>query len=149
MSFYRFACKALAILAFSPLWSLAATSDVPVQVEIGSLRNTKGDVICLLFNSPEGFPETHAKAYKEVHASIDAGRAVCDFKDVTPGTYALIAFHDENHNGKMDKNFMGIPQEGYLASNNVRPMMSAPEFKDASFTVPAAPASTIKLLMRY
>jgi hypothetical protein len=73
-----------------------------------------------------GYPQTHAKAYKEMHAAIDGDHAVCEFKDVTPSTYAVIVFHDENQNGKLDKNFIGVPQEGYAASNNVRHLMSAP-----------------------
>jgi uncharacterized protein (DUF2141 family) len=149
MSVSRFACATLAMLAFSPLWSNAAPTDATVRVEIASLRNTQGDVGCLIFNSPDGYPQTHAKAYKELHAAIDGDHAVCEFKDVMQGTYAVIVFHDENKNGKMDKNFLGIPQEGYVASNNVRPLMSAPEFKEASFAVPAASVTAIKLQIRY
>ena len=46
--------------------------------------------------------------------------AICQFNDIPPGTYAIAVFHDENANGKLDKNFLGIPCEGYGASNNVR-----------------------------
>lgn len=149
MSVSRFACTTLALLAFSPLWSNAAPSDAIVRVEIASLRNAQGDVGCLIFNSPDGYPQTHAKAYKEMHAAIDGDHAVCEFKDVTPGTYAVIVFHDANQNGKLDKNFLGVPQEGYAASNNVRPLMSAPEFKEASFVAPGASVTAIKLQIRY
>jgi hypothetical protein len=67
----------------------------------------------------------------------------------TPGTYAVIVFHDENQDGKLDKNFLGVPQEGYGASNNVRHLMSAPEFEEASFVVPAAAVTPIKVQVRY
>jgi uncharacterized protein (DUF2141 family) len=149
MAVPRFACATLAMLALSPLWSSAAPTDANVRVEIAGLRNTKGDVGCLLFSSADGYPETHAKAYKEVHAAIDGDHAVCEFKEVMAGPYAVILWHDENKNGHLDKNFMGIPQEGYIASNNVRPLMSAPKFKDASFAVPAASVTAIKLQIRY
>jgi uncharacterized protein (DUF2141 family) len=145
----RFACTTLALLAFSPLWSSAAPMDAIVRVEIASLRNAQGDVGCLLFNSPDGYPQVHAKAYKEMHVAIDGDHAVCEFKDVTLGTNAVIVFHDENQNGKLDKNFMGIPQEGYAASNNVRHLMSAPEFKEASFAVTATTVTAIKVQLRY
>jgi uncharacterized protein (DUF2141 family) len=46
------------------------------------------------------------------------GRAVCEFPGVTPGTYAISVFHDENSNGKLDTNLLGIPREGVSASNN-------------------------------
>lgn len=140
---------ALLVLALLPLGTRAAPTDASVRVEISSLRNTRGDVGCLLFNAPEGYPETHAKAYGELHVAIDTDHAVCEFKGVAPGTYAVIAMHDENQNGKLDKNFLGVPSEGYAASNNVRPLLSAPEFKAASFFVPAAALTTIKVQIRY
>jgi uncharacterized protein (DUF2141 family) len=35
----------------------------------------------------------------------------------------------------MDKNFLGIPSEGYGASKNKLPFASAPTFKDNQFVV--------------
>ena len=149
MSISRYTCAVLSLLALSPLWSNAATTDATVRVEISGLRNAQGDIGCAIFDSPDGYPESHPKAYKEVHAAIDGDHAICEFKEVTLGTYAAIVFHDENKNGKLDKNFLGRPQEGYVASNNVRPRMSAPEFKEASFGVPANTVTVIKVQLRY
>jgi len=47
--------------------------------------------------------------------------ARCDFEDIPPGTYALVVIHDENMNGKLDTNWVGIPKEGYGFSNDVKP----------------------------
>ena len=60
-----------------------------------------------------------------------------------------LAFKDLNKNGKLDKNFMGIPKEGYAASNNDRPAFSAPRFKEASFVVSADSPTTLKVQMGY
>lgn len=39
---------------------------------------------------------------------------------------------DENGNGKMDSNLLGIPLEGYATSNTVpHSMIGPPRFKDA------------------
>jgi uncharacterized protein (DUF2141 family) len=147
---FRLAMTTMALFALAPTCATATTpTDAVVRVEITAVRNVKGDVGCLLFNTPDGYPETHAKALRDIHVPIAGDRAVCEFKDLVPGTYAVIVFHDENLNSKLDKNFLGIPQEGYVGSNNVRPLMSAPEFKDASFAVPTGPATVIKTLMRY
>ena len=35
-----------------------------------------------------------------------------------PGIYAATAYHDENDNGKFDKNRAGLPVEGFGVSNN-------------------------------
>jgi uncharacterized protein (DUF2141 family) len=59
--------------------------------------------------------------------------ARCDFEDIPPGTYALAVIHDENMNGKLDTNWLGIPTEGYGFSNDAKALLSAPSFSDASF----------------
>ncbi len=127
----------------------AEPSDKTLRVEVSQLRNASGDVGCFLFNSADGYPEVHAKAFQETHVAIDANRAVCEFKNIPLGTYAVSVFHDENKNGKLDKNFMGIPKEGYAASNNERPAFSAPRFKEASFVVSADSPTTLKVQMGY
>jgi uncharacterized protein (DUF2141 family) len=41
--------------------------------------------------------------------------------------------HDENMNGKLDTNRLGVPKEGYGSSNDVKAVRGAPSFSDASF----------------
>ncbi len=64
---------------------------------------------------------------------IQNKQARCDFEDVPPGTYAIAAAHDENMNGKLDTNALGIPTEGYGFSNDAKGWLSAPSFSAASF----------------
>lgn len=130
--------------------SMGADSiDKTLRVEISQIRSATGDVGCLLFNSADGYPEVHAKAQQQTRVAIDTNRALCEFKNVASGTYAVIVFHDENKNGKLDKNFIGIPEEGYAASNNERPAFSAPRFKEASFVLNTESSTTIKVQMGY
>jgi uncharacterized protein (DUF2141 family) len=56
------------------------------------------------------------------------------FNKVHAGTYGLSAFHDQNENGKLDTNFLGMPIEDYCASNNARGVFGPPSFDDAKFT---------------
>ena len=60
-------------------------------------------------------------------------QARCDFEDILPGTYSLTVIHDENMNGKLDTNLLGIPTEGYGFSNDVKALLGAPSFSAASF----------------
>jgi uncharacterized protein (DUF2141 family) len=137
----------LAVLMNGVAWS--QVSDASLRIEISDIRNATGDIGCLIFNGPDGYPESHEKAHRESHVKIISGAAVCEFKNLAPGEYATIVFHDENLNGKLDKNFLGIPREGYGASNNVRPAMSAPGFKEAAFSVKAAAPTIITIKMGY
>ena len=60
-------------------------------------------------------------------------QARCDFEDITPGVYAIAVVHDENMNGKLDTNWIGIPREGYGFSKDARGVLGAPSFSAASF----------------
>ena len=51
--------------------------------------------------------------------------------DIPPGTYAVKLHIDENENGELDTNFLGIPKEQYGISNNIQFL----NFKRASFVI--------------
>jgi uncharacterized protein (DUF2141 family) len=91
-----------------------------VTVEVVDLHGSSGVVNCALFASADGFPDVSNKAAKIANATIENRHAVCGFPDVAPGDYAVSAFHDENSDGKLDRNFMGIPKEGVGASNDAK-----------------------------
>ncbi len=47
----------------------------------------------------------------------------------------MTVFQDLNANGKMDKNWLGIPKEPYGFSNNPKMSFGPPSFKDSLFKV--------------
>ena len=73
------------------------------------------------------------KAIAHVQALISHGRSACEFPGVAPGRYAVSVFYDENSNGKMDTNFMGMPRKDVGTSNNARGHLGQPKFDDAAF----------------
>lgn len=84
--------------------------------------------------SAAGFPtEFLHKATNIMVIKIRDTQARCDFEDIPPGTYALAVVHDENMNGKLDTNVLGIPREGYGFSNDAKALLGAPTFSAASF----------------
>ena len=64
---------------------------------------------------------------------IQEAQARCDFENIPPGKYAIAVIHDENMNGKLDANWLGIPKEGYGFSNTAKGVVGAPLFSAASF----------------
>jgi uncharacterized protein (DUF2141 family) len=54
-------------------------------------------------------------------------------------------FHDINTNGRLDKNFLGIPKEGYGFSEKATAFMNAPGFEKAKFTLNRTYTSEIKM----
>ncbi len=113
--------------------SIQAQNSVVVQVE--NLRNDKGVCRAYLFDQAEYFPNEVEKAIASKAVKISGSKALLTFENVTAGTYAISIIHDENNNGKLDTNFLGIPKEGYGASKNQLPQMSAPNFAENAFSV--------------
>jgi uncharacterized protein (DUF2141 family) len=106
-----------------------------IHVEIKGLRNDKGQMLCALYSSAqtESFPKKADKAVARLSAPIAERQAICDFMGIHPGTYAVSVVHDENSNGKLDTNFIGMPREGVGASNDAKGHMGPPKFSAASF----------------
>lgn len=133
--------RPMARLAGLILAGAAAAAPAPAQspcpgihVKILDIRNSTGSVACALFESPEGFPIEFLRSATNVMViKVRKSQARCDFANIPPGIYALAVIHDENMNGELDTNVLGIPKEGYGFSNDARAWFGAPSFADASF----------------
>jgi uncharacterized protein (DUF2141 family) len=112
-----------------------------IKLVVVGLHSNAGEVDCALFGSAEGFPGDTGKAIKTTKSKIENGQAVCTFSAVAPGEYAGSVFHDENGNGKLDRNFMGMPKEGVGASNDAAGHFGPPKFDDARFSYKGGPQS--------
>lgn len=93
-------------------------------------RNDRGVVRCALFGDDD---EWLGQARMHGTTRIRAKLASCRFDGVPPGTYAVVAYHDENENAELDKNLVGIPKEGYAASRDAHRVLGAPSYADARF----------------
>jgi uncharacterized protein (DUF2141 family) len=138
---------ALLILASALVAGTAAAGEPSdLAVRMHGMRNSKGQVLCALFNGPKGFPDSKG-AIQGGKAKVVDGKATCSFKKLDPGVYAVAVFHDEDGDSEMDT-VLGIPTEGFGFSNNARPgMFGPPSFKEAAFRVSGGKrALSIKML---
>jgi uncharacterized protein (DUF2141 family) len=134
MRVQRAAWLAVLMLVNFPAVAFAQSPCPGIHVKVLNIRNSSGTVACALFESPVGFPiEVLRSATNVMVIKIRKAQARCDFEDIPPGTYALAVIHDENMNGKLDTNLLGIPTEGYGFSNDVKASLGAPSFSAASF----------------
>jgi len=126
---------ALLVIANLTAWAFAQSSSCPgIHVKVLNIRNSIGTVDCALFDSPDGFPiDVLHSATNAMVIKIRNTEARCDFEGIPPGTYALAVIHDENMNGKLDTNWLGIPREGYGFSNDAKALLGAPSFSAAGF----------------
>jgi len=140
--------KGLPLAGLVVLTFLAGSAQAArLVVEIEGIRSASGSVYVALFSKPEGFPDGN---FCDQHMKIAAAAKPLTviFDNVTPGNYAVGAYHDENNNGRLDTNFIGYPMEGYALSNGIRAVISRPRFIDAAFAVGSADEQ-VTLHIRY
>lgn len=107
----------------APLSARAADLTADLTVRLDGVRDSSGRVRVVLFDRPEGFrKEAHPKAIHELPAS--PGSVSVRFPGLAAGRYAIMAYHDEDGDGTLDR-FLGmVPTEGYGLSNN--PVVTGP-----------------------
>lgn len=103
-------------------------------VEIKGLKVAKGTIQLGIYNKADGFA-TDKNIYLGKIVKVNSTTVSIKLPNLPYGNYAIAAYHDANENGKLDKNFFGVPTELYGFSNDARGMVSAPDFKDAKFSL--------------
>lgn len=116
-----------------------------LTVEVSDIKQIKGLISAGLYANKKGFPDK-GREFKGTMVEVTDKSVTCIFLDVPDGVYAVAVFHDINSNAKLDKNFLGIPSEGYAFSNNVS-AIGIPAYKDATFNFSGN--MTIKIKMIY
>lgn len=110
-----------------------------LTVTLSEIRASTGIIKLGLVDSTDGW-DGKAKPVYTTGAPPSGDTQVFTFKDVAPGRYAVMVTHDENGNGKLDTNMIGMPTEGYGFSNNPN-VMRKPTFDEAVFEFGADGAS--------
>jgi uncharacterized protein (DUF2141 family) len=116
-----------------------------LRITVDGIRSTHGMVLIGLYDSPTSFgkaveasggflgdPNRFAAVALRANAAL---KSAVVFSNLGPGRYAAIAFHDENGDGKLDKNFLGVPTEPYGFSNDVQGFLSPPTFDAAAMAL--------------
>lgn len=125
----------LSPLALFFLFGFTQEPTYTLTVNVENAVPSKGYVLLILFEGEKGFPSDQDQAVAYDGKKVDEGKATIVFSDLPAGEYAIAALHDENANGKMDTNMLGIPKEAYGASNDAKASFGPPKFEDAKFQI--------------
>jgi uncharacterized protein (DUF2141 family) len=110
--------------------SAANAGDLTVEVKgVGD----KGNVMVALYKQTDQWMRRATGGSQMLPAKKDS--MTLTFKDLPEGEYAVSLFVDENANGKMDSNVIGIPIEPYAFSNDASGNFGPPTFEQAKFVV--------------
>lgn len=137
---------ALALAAITA--SGAAFADgQPITVRLHDVEHDRGSIRVALFSDPKTFRKAD-QAFASSEAPAKAGTVTLVFEEVPAGRYAIMAYHDENANGELDRRFGMFPTEGYGLSNNPK-IMGPPKFEDSQFETKSDQPSVIDIDVRY
>ena len=117
------------------------------KVLVQGVRSSDGQVACALFASAEGFPSEQDKALVGQVLVAKAGTVEFEFEGVPHGRYAISVLHDENNNGRLDTNLLGMPREGYGVSGNAFRRFGPPRYPEA--LIDLGPGAAVVIPMRY
>ncbi len=124
--------KLISILLFLFLVQnpLKSTDNGKLIVAIEGIKEAKGVMIIAIFDNESDFLN---KEYVNQKVTIsDDGNAKAVFNNLPKGSYSVSVIHDQNSNGKLDKNFFGIPTEGFGFSNNKMGKFGPPSFEECN-----------------
>ena len=116
---------------FCGLVAAGAASGATVEVRVSGVQGGKGKVNVAVCDKEHFLKQcSHSGS-----APAKAGETIVSLKDVPPGTWAVLAYQDENENNELDRNFIGIPSENYGFSRDARGKFGPPGFEDAAIEV--------------
>lgn len=121
-------------------WMLALLSSSKkgsLIVDVKNIENT-GGVLHIAIYDKSNFLQEGKELIKTTEPVQTKQNVRIAIPDLPFGTYAIAIYHDVNNNGKLDKNYLGIPAEPYAFSNNPKAKWRSPTFEEAQIELNAA-----------
>ena len=129
--------------------SKKTSAPILISVIIKDIKTPNGQILMGIYKDDVSFDKEIA--YKKVQAfktKISKGILVVEVK-LEPGKYGISLMDDENFNGKMDYNFIGIPKEGFGFSNYYHTGLTKPKLKSFLIEVIENKNTKVEVKMKY
>ena len=123
----------LSFLAWLISCSPTLAGEYNLTVQLHGIKNSTGQIHVELYSDPKTFRKS-ALAQNVIKVAAKEDSTTVKFSGIKPGVFAILAFHDEDGNGLLNKRFGMIPTEGYALSNDPD-VFGPPAFKDSEFEV--------------
>jgi uncharacterized protein (DUF2141 family) len=123
-----------------------AWSQGTLEVTVSKIKTQKGAIRVGLFNSEHTFLKNAIEG-KVVKADSESVTVV--FSNLKRGDYAVSVIHDENENGEIDNNLLGMPKEGFAFGNNAMGTFGPPSFEKAKVAIRDKQKEIQKIDLKY
>ncbi|MDN3583891.1 DUF2141 domain-containing protein [Mucilaginibacter flavus] len=118
-----------------------------LELKITGIKSAKGSIIINVFKDEAGYEKEEPYKKFSFNKQALANGSMTLEVSLDPGTYGITLLDDENGNGKIDKNFIGIPKEGFGFSNFFMTKMKKPAFDD--FKVDTKTQAKVQIKVKY
>ena len=139
--------KIYLVLLFSFITNLIPSQTLNIQ--ISNIRNLKGRIcIAIIENQKDFQSEKFLARYYYSKKLVKNG----EFKvklPISPGKFGVSVLDDENENGKMEFDFIGIPTKGFGFSNFYLRGFRNPVFNDFCFNIEKGEVKLLVIRMKY
>ena len=119
----------LALLLAPGVRAQDAASGVVLEVVVTNVKTAEGRVRVAVCTRAD-FLQPHCAHFASAPAQV--GSTTVAVPGIPPGTYAVQAYHDANDNGRIDRNFLGLPTEAIGFSRDAPMRFGPPRFDDAA-----------------
>lgn len=153
----RTICSVIAFSAILPLVTHAHAQDGKQQaadhdkgkcqlvVKLSGIEGAEGHLHVALYDKEKSWKtdmkkELSTKQYRlerVLATKVQDGKLEVVFDEIRSGKYAVSLFHDLNDNEKIDKAGL-LPIEAFGFSNNYKPVLRPPRFRECAFNVKEA-----------
>jgi len=141
---YKIICFSL-LLFIAPLILNAQN----MEVVITGINSTEGQIIIGIFKDDKSFQEEKPFILKKFEKNeILKGEMTVKFS-LASGIYGFSLLDDENNDGKMNYNFLGIPKEGFGFSNYELSGLRKPKFDVFKFVLSKNQKQKIVMKVKY
>jgi len=114
-----------------------------LTINFQGIESQSGKIYLVMHSNEKDYSQDAKPAHAAI-IDVTGQQTVATIKDVKPGSYAIKSFVDDNDNGQMDTNLVGMPKEQYGFSNNAGRFGPAP-YEDAEFSVSGDTTIDIKM----
>ena len=121
------------VLGVSLLLPLFAHA-IDLAIDVKGISSDKGSVLVAIYDKADMWMK---KPVGVARMPANKNGVTVLIKDLADGEYAASLFHDENGNGKLDSNAIGMPIEPFGFSNDASGKFGPPPFEKAKFKLDA------------
>lgn len=148
LTFLGAACAG-SMAAAAPAHAQDCTGAGPVRltVDVTGVRKAVGEVAVTVYPDKKArFLAPGGKLLRQRVKAAAPATTVC-FRLPAPGSYALAVYHDQNADQDFNRDWRGLPAEGYGFSNDAPSKLGLPAFEAARVRV--ADGATLRIRMTY